>query len=81
MKLCGKYDDKWVKKVISSCVFGGVTRDDFLSLAPKTPLRESALSTLSSFKDSGIDISILSVNWSAEWIQAAVGNGSNVITK
>lgn len=81
MNMCGKFDEKWVKKVISSNVFGGVTRDDFLSLASKTPLRPDALSTLSSFQTSGIEVSVLSINWSAEWIQATVGNGSNAITK
>eukprot|EP00210_Caulerpa_lentillifera_P002605 g2494.t2 len=80
MKLCEKFDDRWVKKVISSNVFGGVTRKDFLSLAPTTPLREEALSTLSSFQDSAMEVSILSINWSAEWIQNAIGDRSNVIT-
>lgn len=81
MKLCGEFDEKWVKKVISSNVFGGVPRDGFLSLASKTPLRQDALSTLSLFQTSGIEVSILSINWSAEWIQATVGHGSTVITK
>lgn len=59
----------------------GVQRDDFLKIAPQTPLQDNALIAIRAMQESGIDVSVTSINWSAEWLQIVLGDRSAIATK
>ena len=56
----------------------GVKRDDFLKMAPTTPVKVHALETIRGMQESGAEVVIMSINWSAEWIQRVIGSNSSV---
>lgn len=80
MDECVEFDRKWNQIALDNKVFAGVRKDDFLKFAPMTPLQDNALVAIRSLQDSGIDVSVTSINWSAEWIRIVMGGCSSVVS-
>jgi len=78
MDVSAEFDQRWNQIGLDYKVFAGVRKDDFLKFAPMTPLQDNALDAIRALQDSGIDVSVTSINWSAEWIKIVLGDRSSV---
>lgn len=45
-------------------------------MAPLTPLIENAKAAIQVMHQNGMDLAIVSINWSAQWIQIVIGDES-----
>ncbi len=65
--------DMLLSPTVSGCLAAGLDMSDVREAGKRLPLREGCRETLDAVVASGVPVHIMSVNWSAQYVAAALG--------